>query len=141
MKFTATLTLGLACFLVASHVSAAKEKFYKWTDAKGQTHYSQHPPGNTPVEVLKSETGHSDPVNYATAPGSKDEKKEVGKEEIKSTPKDKERCELARKNAETLNTYARIRVKQDDGEYRFITPEEHKQKLEEANHAIGESCE
>lgn len=139
MKFTATLTLGIACFLAANQVSAAKEKFYKWTDAKGQTHYSQHPPANTQAEVVKTETGHSDPVNYG-APAT-EEKKETGKEQIKSTEKDKERCESARKNAETLKAYARIRIKQDNGEYRFITPEEHKQKLDEANNAIAESCE
>lgn len=140
MNFTATLTLSFVCLLACSSTFAAAEKVYKWTDAKGQTHYSQHPPLDTQTEVIKTQTGHSDPVNYtdAAATAAKAEKKE----ETKSAPaKDKERCEVARKNADTLKTYARIRVKGDDGEYHFITPDEQKQKLNEANKAIEESCE
>jgi len=138
MNLTATLTLSFACLLASSSTFAAAEKVYKWTDAKGQTHYSQHPPLDTQTEVIKTQTGHSDPVNYDTGAAAKAEKKE----ETKGAPaKDKERCEVARKNADTLKTYARIRVKGDDGEYRFITPDEQKQKLNEANKAIEESCD
>ncbi len=132
-----TLVISFVSLLAYSSAFAAAEKVYKWTDAKGQTHYSQRPPLNTETEVIKPQTGHSDPVNYTTA-APKPEKKEETKQE---PAKDKERCEVARKNADTLKTYARIRVKDDNGEYRYITPDEQKQKLGEANKAIEESCE
>lgn len=140
MKVTATLTLSLACLFAWSLASAAPEKVYKWTDAKGQTHYGQRPPAGTQTETIKPQTGHSDPVNYAATPNEKD--KEAKKTDAKDAPpKDKERCENARKNSETLKTYARIRIKGDDGEYRYLTPDEQKQKLDEATKAIEESCE
>ena len=140
MKVTATLTLSLICLFTWSLASAAPEKVYKWTDAKGQTHYGQRPPAGTETEVIKPQTGHSDPVNYSAAPNEKD--KEAKKTDAKDAPpKDKERCENARKNSETLKTYARIRIKGDDGEYRYLTPDEQKQKLDEATKAIEESCE
>lgn len=140
MNLTATLTLTFVCILAANQTFAAAAKVYKWTDAKGQTHYSQHPPLNTETEVIKTQTGHSDPVNYETvsAPKNNAEKKAESKN---APPKDKERCDAARKNADTLNTYVHIRIKGDDGEYRFLTPDEQKQKLDEANKAIEESCE
>jgi hypothetical protein len=145
MNLSTLLALSIVCFLAFSQASAAAEKVYKWTDAKGQTHYGQRPPLNTETEVIKTRTGHSDPVNYEAAPGSapnvpKD--KEDKKAEANSAPpKDKERCDLAHKNADTLKTYAHIRIKGDDGEYRFLTPDEQKQKLDEASKAIEESCD
>jgi hypothetical protein len=138
MNFTAVLSLSIACLMASSQAFAAAEKVYKWTDAKGQTHYSQHPPFNTETEVIKPPTGHSDPVEYKVAPETKVEAKA---ETTVAPPKDKERCQNARSNAETLKTYARIRVKGDDGEYRFLTPDEQQQKLKEANKAIQESCD
>lgn len=141
MKFNATLTLSIACLLAFSQFSAAADKVYKWTDAKGQTHYSQHPPFNTDTEVMKPQTGHSDPVNYDAQFSSKHKPEEKVESKPISLPKDKERCELARKNADTLKTYAHIRIKGDDGEYRFLTPDEQQQKLDEANKAVEESCE
>lgn len=140
MKVTATLSLSLACLFAWSLATAAPEKVYKWIDEKGRVHYDQRPPAGTQTEVIKPQTGHSDPVNYAAAPSDKD--KDVKKADATGAPpKDKERCENARKNSETLKTYARIRIKGDDGEYRYLTPDEQKQKLDEATKAIQESCE
>ena len=139
MKVTAALLLSFTCLLVCSQAFAAAEKVYKWTDNKGQAHYSQHPPLNTPTEVIKPPTGHSDPVTYASEPT---EKAKADKKDDKTAPaKDKARCDQARQNAETLKTYTHIRLKGDDGEYRFLTPDEQKQKLNEANKAIEESCD
>lgn len=127
-------------FLMSTVALAAPSKVYKWTDSKGQTHYSQHPPANTQTEVIKPQTGHSDPVNYSTSEPKSDKEKSESSPAA-AAPKDKERCETARKNVETLKTYARIRIKGEDGEFRYITPDERAQKLAEANKAIEESCE
>lgn len=138
MNLKSILVFGLTC-AIATTAFAAPSKVYKWTDSKGQTHYAQHPPYNTDTEVLKPQTGHSDPVNYST-PEAKAEKDKTAATTTAPT-KDKERCEAARKNLETLKTYTRIRVKGEDGEFHFITPEEHAQRLAESNKAIEESCE
>lgn len=134
-----SISMICAAFLMATNTLAAPSKVYKWTDSKGQTHYAQHPPYNTDTEVLKPQTGHSDPVKYST-PEAKAEKDKTAATTTAPT-KDKERCDAARKNLETLKTYTRIRVKGEDGEFHFITPEEHAQRLAESNKAIEESCE
>ena len=140
MKASASLILSLACLLTASLSMAAPEKVYKWTDKKGVTHYGQRPPANTQTELIKPQTGHSDPVTYAPAPDATqaaDKKTESSEKPLL----DQERCTNARKNLETLKTYTRIKMKGDDGEYRYLTPDEQKQKLDEAAKAAEESCE
>ena len=137
------LTLSLSCsllFLATSQVLAAANKVYKWTDEKGVVNYSERPPFGTQTEIVKPDISHSEPVNYGTAaPEKPKEDKKV--DSAKTSLKDPERCDAARKNLDTLKTYARIKVKGDDGEYRFLTPDEQQQKTNEATKAIEESCE
>lgn len=140
MKVTATLILSLLGLLASSQALTAPEKVYKWTDEKGQVHYSERPPFGTQAEAIKPETGHSEPVNYgATADDKTKEEKtaDTGKKGLK----DPERCDAARKNLDTLKTYARIRIKGEDGQLRYLTPDEQQQKTNEAAKAIEESCE
>lgn len=137
------LTLSLSCsllFLASSQVLAAADKVYKWTDDKGVVNYSERPPLGTQTEVVKPDISHSEPVNYEiTASEKTKEEKKV--DATKTSLKDPDRCDAARKNLDTLKTFARIKVKGDDGEYRFLTPEEQQQKTNEASKAIEESCE
>ena len=140
MKAYLSLILLIPYLLTSSIAIAAPEKVYKWTDKKGVTHYGQRPPANTQTEVIKPQTGHSDPVTYAAVPSATqaaDKKAESSEKPLL----DQERCTSARKNLETLKTYARIKMKGDDGEYRYLTPDEQKQKLDEAAKAAEESCE
>lgn len=136
-----TLTLSLACcLLVSSQAWAAPDKVYKWTDEKGLVHYSERPPLGKQTEIVKPEIGHSEPVDYGTAAADKP-KEENKAASAKASLKDPERCDAARKNLDTLKTYARIRIKGDDGQLRYLTPEEQQQKTAEASKAIEESCE
>lgn len=141
MKVFATLTLSLACYLlITSQAHSAADKVYKWTDEKGLMHYSERPPLGTQTELVRPDISHSEPVNYETATPEKE--KEVKKaSNDKNALKDPERCDAARKNLDMLNTYTRIKVKGDDGEYRFLTPDEKQQQANEASKAIEESCE
>ena len=141
-KTFATTALFLFCsisFLASGLAFSAPEKVYKWTDKRGQVHYSQHPPIGTQTEVVKPEIGHSEPVNYSVTADNKT-KEEKKADSVKSSQKDPERCDAARKNLDTLKTFKRIKVKGDDGEYRFLTPDEQQQHTNEAAKAIEESC-
>lgn len=146
MKLAAAIIVSLTCALGAVEAMAEKaysapSKVYKWTDDKGQVHYAEHAPTNATAKVIKPETGHSDPVNYPTAASSSSAGDSDAKPTTKTAFKDKDRCEVARKNAETLKTYTHIKFKEANGEYRYLSPEEQKQKLDEANKAVEESCE
>ena len=137
MKFAVPMIFTLGCLFTCSQALAAK--VYKWVDSKGVVHYSAQPPATGRSEVIKPQTGHSEPVEY-TAPTQPGEKKEALSTQT-GPQKDPERCESARKNEETLRSYTHIKIKGEDGEYRFLSPEEQQQKLDEANKAIDESCD
>ena len=141
MKSLASLILALTCILISSITFAAPEKVYKWTDSKGITHYGQRPPANTDTEVIKPQIGHSDPVTYGSASSAAASQDDLKKAETEKPLKDAERCSQARKNLETLKTYTHIKMKGEDGEYRYLSPDEQKQKLDESAKAVEESCE
>jgi len=140
MKYARPLIAILSCFLI-SHQAYAK--VYKWTDDKGQTHYSEHPAANQSNEVIKPKTGHSDPVSYSTAATSStsNDANTTTNTAAPLPAKDPERCAQARKNQNTLQTSSRIQIKDDKGEYHYLNPDELKQKMEEASKAIEESCD
>jgi hypothetical protein len=138
MKQFTPIALSLACLLGCQHALAAKGKIYKWVDNQGITHYSATPVVNTPSEIIKPKTGHSDPVTY-TVPEAPKAKDQPGAKQ--ADQKDPERCDSARKSLTTLKTFARIKTRGEDGEYYYLTPEEQQQKLGEAELVVSESCE
>lgn len=141
MKFATPVILGLSCLLVCTHAFAAG-KVYKWTDKDGVTHFGATPPLNTQTEIIKPQTGHSDPVTYATpAPAPGTSSADTAANDEKAALKDKARCEQARKNQQALKTYQSIKVKGDDGGYRLLTPEEQKQKLDETDKIVEQACD
>lgn len=119
---------------------AMAEKLYKWVDKDGITHFSEHPGANEKNEVIKPKTGHSDPVTYNTAAPAPSTGAKSSTADIKAALKDPERCASARKNQDMLKTFARIKIQGDNSEYRYLTPDEQKQKMSEASKAIEESC-
>lgn len=135
MKSTILFVISLCLALTFNQAMA--DKLYKWTDAKGVTHYSQHPAANVKNEVIIPKTGHSDPVTHSVPTSTINTNSSAA---AKASLKDPERCANARKNLDTLKTFARIKVKEDNGEFRYLTPDEQKQKIGEANKAIEESC-
>ena len=136
MKFSTPIVFSLFCLLNCNLVLA--EKLHKWIDANGVTHFSEHPPLNQKSEIIKPKTGHSDPVTYATASAANSS---AGSQEASKTASlNPERCTAARKNQETLKTFTRIKIMGDNGEYRYLTPDEQKQQLKEAEAAISDSC-
>lgn len=145
MNLTATLALGLSCLLATSQGFAANAgKVYKWTDAKGQIHYAQRPPVGKQAELIKPQIGHSDPVTYATPASAEKANAEQTPKKASTTQAvkdfDAERCNLARQNVDALNSTARIRVKGEDGNYNFLSPEGRAEKMAEFNRIIQESC-
>lgn len=150
-------TLGLA---LSSDVLAAK--VYKWTDENGVTHYGAVAPQGKESETVNVRTGEHKPATdeaggektRSPAPAQAKDKPqkepEKSKEETKAAKKKerailaqrKKNCEIARKNAETLRTRARVRVNDPDtGELRYLTPEEKKAREEETAKSIEENCD
>lgn len=118
MKFSSVL-MAVSVLLVAITLSAtsmAKNgKVYTWTDNKGVVHYGEHPPKDVQAKLVKTRTGHSDPLpapTPATPPPSSTEQATGDTNPLK----DPERCTRAKQNLDILNSGAPIRTRNDKGE-------------------------
>lgn len=153
MKKTLTC-LALACLVTAGPAFA--DKYFKWTDAKGVTHYSDAPPppdaastgevkvttrlpsdSESAVERLEKQRAET-LKNLNTPP--------TGAMPAAAPPKtDKsqyaERCKQLRANLETLQNSARIREENEKGEVRALTDEEKQQRTEDTKRQIKGFCE
>lgn len=143
MRVSIPVLYGFIALL--SCTSAMAAKVYKWTDEKGITHFSEHPPLNTKTTVVKPQIALGEyseaSSEAASSSGATSSKAATAAAERAAALKDPQRCQDARSNLETLKTYTHIKVKEDNGEYRYITPDEQAQKIKEAAKAAEESCQ
>lgn len=142
-----TCIISAIVVLWASELHAGKA-LYKWEDENGVPHYTETPPLGRPYEKVKvqgSSAGKNPnspqsaqvPTSSSVANGGKDKDPSAGA----IVPVDPERCRIARERLKVLSNRARIRQVQDDGSYKFLTPEEIQSNIEQAQKAIQESCD
>ena len=148
------LTRKLACSVVllvtasASSTLYAGTTHYRWYDDRGNPVHSDRPPP-TGIDYEVVDTGSSlvrqvdgnvgaVPRESTSRVGNKFDKVETKPEAPKKNP---ELCSRATQNLETLNNYARIRVKDDNGDLRYLNEEEIKAQKDEAQALIDINCE
>jgi len=132
----ATSTLVATSSLAAD---TTKAKVYTWTDDKGVIHYGERPPKDVNAKLVKTRTGHSEPVPQAAPP--KPEEAVAETQQQMQRVIDPERCELARKNLRTMDGHARIKVPDEQGNLRYLTEQEKAEKRQEMEQIVSESCE
>jgi hypothetical protein len=128
------------CLMVTLCQGVAAAKVYTWTDEKGVTHYGEHPPQGATAKKINARTGHSEPTPTET-PATPEKSPTPSAEQAPQSTKDPERCEIAKKNLETLKSNARVRVPDGNGNTRFLLDEERQSKVDETEKVIEESCE
>lgn len=135
----------LNCFLMLallalSSTGHAAEKIYRWVDDEGVTHFTAHPPKNRESDLVRVQTGHSDPVEAPeTSPENEPASANPTNTANEQSLKNPERCSVARKNLKVLQTSARVQI-QEEGEIRYLDEAEQEARAEEARQAIAESC-
>ena len=141
--------VGAAIILVLSSVSAtAGKNHYRWVDDRGNpVHSDRPPPEGIDYEVIS--TGSSLVREVAADEGAvpAEIKPRVGNEfdqvdtASKGIEKNPEYCQHARENLATLNSAARIRLRDDQGELRYLTEEEKEEQRQRASETIAAHCE
>ncbi len=135
----------LYCFLMLSVLafsgaSQAAEKIYRWVDDEGVTHFTAHPPKNRESELVRVQTGRSDPVKKEdSTPESQSANTNQGDPATQQGRDDAYRCSIAQENLRVLQTSARVQV-QENGEIRYLNEEEKRERTEQAQQIINESC-
>ena len=135
--------IALSGFLIMSTTHA---EMYKWTDKKGEIHYTQTPPpsdikGKNMDDDVKLSTGKLG--NVIATPSTPSTKKETPEEAGKrSTEQHKAFCDDQKRIINDLTTKSLIKWKDNpnDKEGYFLTAEQKAQKKQEVQKNIDQMC-
>lgn len=139
------VTTASSIFSVNSYAGAV---YYRWLDERGQSVHSDRPPpkgvdyevvSTGAASVVRPVDGESGAVPKEITPRVGNEFEAVNKkQEIEKNP---EYCARARENLSRLDTDARIRMRNDKGEVRYLDEEERAMEREKAIASIEAYCE
>lgn len=143
--------LALAVCVFLTPVFATAQSVYKWTDEDGVTHFGDRKPTGTQSESVSIRTGKRSGSSAATAsPQQRVEQlnqaqaqtQEEERQNAAEEARQKQRaanCETAQNNLALISSGSRIKV-QENGEERFLTPEEIQQKREQFQKIADMNC-
>lgn len=145
--FRKGLQSGMIILLAAGslHVGA-EDTYYRWMDERGNTVLSDRPPGGGKDYEVISDTSMprpSVPAEKGMLPKKvevEDEFQQVSKATGDEMAQNPETCAIARKNLETLNTFARVQVRDNDGVINYLGDEEKEAQRNEARALIQRHC-
>ncbi len=148
----AALGITLALALCAGTVIAAD--VYKWIDADGQTHYTQHqPPVTTTTQIAvrssnSAPAGNSDTLERLRAQVEAiDERRRAEEEANTPTPQEQQmaqqrsvNCGIARANLAALQQSGRMRYFDAQGNRIRLSAEDKAKRIEAAKSNVDEYC-
>jgi hypothetical protein len=142
----AALVVAVSC---GGHAVAAESGYYKWLDARGNPQHSDRPPPpGVEYEFISTETGlrrrvtrdeSGDGESSAPAMPPVASSKPTAAEEQVVIKKDPALCDKAKSNLDTLNSSARVRIRDDNG-IRYLTDEEKDVQRRKAEDLISIHC-
>lgn len=156
MKTTTVLSIFLGLLLASTTVSAA-QKFFKWTDEKGVTHYSEAPPEDpkTKTSAVKVQTKLPS-GSLSKSEDKKDNEKKPSKSSEAATKSDiktpatatektadkyAEKCKKLNANLKSMQEHPRVRVTNDKGESRILSQEEKDSQTDDIQREIKAFCQ
>ncbi|WP_038141650.1 DUF4124 domain-containing protein [Thiothrix lacustris] len=142
-KAILTPAVVLVILFIAPNVSA---EMYKWTDARGETHYTQTPPPpdakgkniEDDIRLSTGKLGNTLPEQASKATG-KDDMEQARKAGEKSDQKHRDFCAQQEAALKQMTANALIKWKDDKGE-RFLTAEDKITKMKEMQSNIDSMC-
>ncbi|TDG12362.1 DUF4124 domain-containing protein [Seongchinamella unica] len=146
-KRTFILATIFASTLVSS-VAVCGTVHYRWIDDRGNpVHSDRPPPKGIDYEVITTGSGLKRVVSGdqgAVPPEVKprvgNEFTQVDEEEARRSKKNPELCSRAKTNLEALTGNAKVRIRDDQGEERFLTEEEVIVEREKAKAQVSVYC-
>lgn len=152
-SLSALLIGGLIITLVSLSVAAAGNSYYRWIDDRGNPVHSDRPPAeNIEYEIISNGSRSLRKVAPKTeaapaqvkpqAQNTADiEAVKTAADDLQVTPKNPEFCTLAQENLNALSTSARIKIRDENGEYRILDQDEQEAQRQKARDAIAVHCD
>jgi Domain of unknown function (DUF4124) len=145
---TGALILATALLTLSSFYASADRVVYRWMDDAGnQVNSDRPPPQGTEYEVVSTSSSMVREVDADEGAVPLEVKPNAGndfKPVDTTTPKiekNPEYCKTAKENLQTLDSHARIRLRDEQGEYRYIDEDEKQEQRKLALDAIKAFCE
>lgn len=120
------LAIGAVAIFALQAVAA---DFYRWTDDKGVTHFSDKPPKGVNAEKVKTKTKRG-PVEATDA----------DVEEAQAKDPDAERCKAERERLSILQSNRRVQMQDNDGKVRDLTDKEIEEEIAFSRRAAERFC-
>ena len=136
----ASVICTLFTSIVATSTSAAEITVYRWIDENNVVHFSQHQPAHdnyteiTMVEALKAK------AKIVKAIESEEEQPQQAEQSGAVKDRFNKKCEEARANVKTLETFDKIQTSDSDGRNRMLTQTEKAQQLELSRKQVEVYC-
>jgi predicted outer membrane lipoprotein len=115
--------------LLACTFGVQAADFYRWTDDKGVTHFSDKPPKGVNAEKVKGKK-----------PRPSGEEEEVVAEEPQASDPDAERCKAERERLALLQSNRRIQMEDKEGKVRELTVKEIEEEIAFSQKAVERFC-
>lgn len=147
----------VACCLLLSTAFAlnaeAADTYYRWKDTQGKLVVSDRPPADEAIEyevvsqrsslIRRVKPGEGAvPAEVTPRPGNQFKQVDEREEQMEAVVKNPESCARAKANLDTLNTSARIRIRDGEtGELRFISEEEKDVQRQKARDIVRVHCD
>ncbi|MEH6569724.1 MAG: DUF4124 domain-containing protein [Halioglobus sp.] len=147
IKHLSLIALITTILAAISGPSMAGNTYYRWDDDRGNPVHSDRPPpkgtdyevvstGSSLVRKVSAEEG-AVPADTQSAPGNEFETTDSSKPEQK---KNEEFCQRAQDNLNTLESTARVRIRDDQGDYRYLSAEEKETESNKARDLMAVHC-
>ena len=155
MRHIPSITLGaitriglVTALLAAAMPGAAGEVYYRWVNERGHAVHSDRPPpegvdyevvstGSTLRREVDAQEG-AVPAEIKPKPGNEFEPVE---QEPAKPEKNPEYCAIAQDNLQQLDSRARIRRQNEQGDTYFLSDEERQEERQKAQDAIEAYCD
>ena len=142
-------TTLLVLLTTSSPQGMTDNNHYRWLDDRGNPVYSDRAPpkgvdyevvsaGSSLKRVVSAEEGA---VPLETEPRVGNDFDQVDTAKAQRSKKNPELCQRARKNLEALTSSPQVKVRNDQGEVRLLTPEEMEIQQQTAKAQISVYCE
>jgi hypothetical protein len=142
------LVLATAVLVLSGSLANAGQVVYRWMDDRGNPVNSDRPPpkgvdyevistSSSMVRPVDSEEG-AVPLEVKPSADNKFEPVDTGKPKIEKNP---EYCQRAKENLATLDSKARIRLRDEQGEVKYLSDEEKQVERNKALETIKLNCD
>lgn len=139
MKIQLQNLLGIIFILVSVSINAAEKIMFKWTDDKGEVHYSEQAPKDYEYVRIRTYVDSNTATSSKAPTAAMNQEKAEEKKDSYGTWKD-ENCTIATQNLDMLENAGRIGIDDGQGGKRLMSDEEKQEKITQMEQQRDKYC-